>query len=401
MTISIAESNDFEQAIADWLSANCPASMRLPMPSEEAVWGGRKETFPIDGSRHWLERMADKGLLAPTWPVAYGGAGFSREQEKILQRQMLKQGCRPALMSLGIHMMGPTIMEFGSEAQKREHLPKIARGEVRWCQGYSEPGAGSDLASLKCRAEKDGDHYIVNGQKVWTSFADQSDFIFCLVRTDFTAAKHEGISVLLIDLDSPGVSVRPIELISGSSHFSEVFFDNVPVPVANLLGEENQGWPIAKRMLQHERNMMGQRDMGDTYNPDLADVARRYLGEQNGRVGDAVLRDQIAANRMQMHAVEVTSARVLQEFKAGVIGAGSSVLKTAMTLAYQEKFELLLTLMGHKALGWYAEGNEAAFTDEEMRSAKEWAFSKIQTIGGGTTEIQLNIIAKRILNLPD
>jgi alkylation response protein AidB-like acyl-CoA dehydrogenase len=243
-----------------------------------------------------------------------------------------------------------------------------------------------------------GDEYIVNGQKVWTSFADKSDFLFCLVRTDFSATKHNGISVLLIDMESAGVTARPIELISGTSHFCEVFLDNVKVPKENLLGELNKGWTIAKRMLQHERNMMGKSDLGDPFRPDLAELAIQYIGVKDGRIGNGELRAQIVANKIQHHVIEATSARVLAEMKAGSMGAASSIMKYALTIAAQEKFELMLNVLGNKALGWQ---DEESFAEDELRTAKEWAFSKVQTIGGGTSEVQLNIIAKHILGLPD
>ncbi|HEY9033434.1 MAG TPA: acyl-CoA dehydrogenase family protein [Pseudomonadales bacterium] len=395
--------SDETQFIAEtrqWLEQHCPPSLRgVTLPSELRIWGGRQETFPDADARRWFEAMRDKGWLAPAWPRAYGGGGLSAAEARALQRLMQQLGCPPPMMSLGIHMMGPTIMEFGNEEQKARLLPPIARGEIRWCQGYSEPGAGSDLASLQCRAVADGDDFIVSGQKVWTSFANKSDFLFCLVRTDVNAPKHQGISVLLIDMASPGVSSRPIELIGGSSHFCEVFLDQVRVPGANLLGELNHGWAIAKRMLQHERNMMGQGDLGEPFDPDMVAWARHYLGsEGDGRLANAVLRDRLVANRMQLHAVQATSDRVVAEMKAGGNGAASSVLKCAATLALQDKFELLLAIMGNRALGWQAGDG---FTEEEIRATREWAFSKVQTIGGGTTEIQYNIIAKQILGLPD
>lgn len=389
---------EFRESVRQWLEANCPPQVRCAAPSEEYVWGGRKEKFSNPYARQWFEAMRDKGWLAPTWPVEYGGAGLNEQEAKIITREMHAIGARPPIMSLGIHMMGPTIMEFGTEAQKREHLPGIARGEIRWCQGYSEPGAGSDLASLKCKAERVGDEYIVTGQKVWTSFADKSDFLFCLVRTDFNASKHNGISVLLIDMQSPGVTARPIELISGTSHFCEVFLDNVRVPKGNLLGEENKGWSIAKRMLQHERNMMGSSDHGDPFRPEPQDLALQHIGLHHGKLADGELRAKIVMNRMQMHALDATGARILEEMKAGEMGAASSVMKYGLSLANQEKWELLLSVMGNRALGWQ---DLEHFTDDEIRTAKDWAFSKVQTIGGGTSEIQLNIIAKHILGLPD
>lgn len=394
----MSELVDFQKTIRTWLEQNCPAEMRTPMLMEEAVWGGRKEKFIAPKSREWMQVVAAKGWLAPTWPEKFGGAGLTPEEAKLIQKEMQALGCRPPLISLGIHMMGPTIMEFGTEEQKREFLPKIAQGEIRWCQGYSEPRAGSDLASLQCKAELQDDEYVVNGQKVWTSFADKSDFIFCLVRTDFKATKHNGISVLLIDMDTPGVTTRPIELISGSSHFCEVFFDDVRVHKKNLLGELNKGWTIAKKMLLHERNMMGQNNIGEPYNPNLGELAQRYLMVGNNRIADAELRCKIANNEMQMHIVDLTASRVMAEIKAGEGGMATSILKYVMTLVYQEKFELVLSILGNKALGWY---DEQSFSAEELRASKEWAFSKIQTIGGGTSEIQLNIIAKHILGMPD
>lgn len=391
-------SPEFRASVRIWLEENCPAEMRTPMPMEEAVWGGRKEAFIAPKSRRWLQAVAARGWLAPAWPEKYGGAGLGADEAKCIEEEMQSMGCRPPLMSLGIHMMGPTIMEFGSEEQKLEHLPKIARGQIRWCQGYSEPGAGSDLASLQCRAVPDGDEYVVNGQKVWTSFADKSDFIFCLVRTDFSARKHHGISVLLIDMAFPGVSTRPIELISGSSHFCEVFFDEVRVNKKNLLGELNKGWPIAKRMLEYERNMMGGGTLSKQYNPDLVDLAKRYIGVSNGKLADGELRPAIANNDMRMHLVNVTASRVMAEVKAGEGGGAAAILKYAMSLACQDKFELLIAIMGHKGLGW---DTGQGFSPEEVAASRDWAFSKIQTIGGGTSEIQLNIIAKYLLGLPE
>ena len=387
----------FRDEVGAWLLANCPAAMRTPAGPGHTVWGGRKGTFPDRDARVWFERMVEKGWIAPAWPVEYGGAGLSPAQARIVAQEMQRLGCRPPLMSLGLHMMGPTIMEFGTEAQRREHLPKIARGEIRWCQGYSEPGAGSDLASLQCKAVDAGDHFVVTGQKVWTSYADKSDYIFCLVRTDPAAPKHDGISVLLIDMDWPGVSARPIRLISGESEFCETFFDNVRVPKANLLGELNRGWTVAKRMLQYERAMMSDMESGG-YDPDVFALARAYVGlDGDGKLRDRALRDQITANAMDRAAIALTGERIRAEARAGGPSPASSVLKWKMSDALQRRFELLLATLGSAALGW--EG--AGFSDEELRIAHDWAFSKIHSIGGGTTEVQLNIIAKRVLDLPE
>ncbi|HAV37802.1 MAG TPA: acyl-CoA dehydrogenase, partial [Massilia sp.] len=244
----------FRQEARAWLEENCPPEMRVPATGDlDVTWGGRKMQFRSEAQRLWLERMAAKGWTVPEWPVEYGGGGLSREQAKVLRQEMEALGCRAPLHSFGIWMLGPALLKYGTEEQKREHLPPIARGEIRWCQGYSEPNAGSDLASLQTRADDHGDHFIVNGQKVWTSYADKADWIFCLVRTDFTASKHNGISFVLFDMDSPGVSTRPITLISGKSPFCETFFDNVRVEKRNLVGELHGGWTIAKYLLTHER----------------------------------------------------------------------------------------------------------------------------------------------------
>jgi len=393
-------SQALERVFADFVDQHCPQSMLSPMPQSETVWGGRKQSVMSADQQRWLNVMVEQGYTAPTWPVHFGGAGLSVSDAKVLQRVLEQKGARPPLVSLGVHMMGPTIMEFGNEAQQQEHLPPIARGEIRWCQGYSEPGAGSDLASLSCKAEDKGDYYLVNGQKVWTSFADQSDYLFCLVRTDFSAPKHEGISVLLIDMELEGVTTRPIELISGSSHFCEVFLDNVKVPKRQLLGELNKGWSIAKRMLQHERNMMGGRELGDRFAPDIFAIAEQSFGAELKNTAP-VLRDAIVQNAMQTKAVELTGQRVMEEFKAGQVPQASSCLKYAMSEAYMQKFELYLEAFGFSGLSWLDERNETIYSQEQMLCAKEWAFSKIQAIGGGTSEIQLNIIAKRNLGLPD
>lgn len=387
----------FRAEVAAWLEANCPPSMRVPAAShEETVWGGRKAVFPSEDARLWMQRAADKRWIAPAWPVQYGGAGLTAAQARIIKQEMKRLHCRVPLMSLGLYMMGPTIMEFGTEEQRLEHLPKIARGEIRWCQGYSEPGAGSDLASLQCKAIDAGDHFVVTGQKVWTSYSDKSDFLFCLVRTDPTAPKHEGISVLLIDMALPGVSARPIELISGASHFCETFLENVRVPKRCLLGELNKGWTIAKRMLQYERSMMSEIDSGG-YDPDVIALARRYLGiDGSGRLLEPVLRDQLVVNEMERAAIALTGERIRAEARAGGPSPASSVLKWKMSEQLKQRYELLVTMLGARGIGWEGEG----FSEEELHIAREWAFAKIHAIGGGTTEIQLNIIARHVLDLP-
>ena len=386
-----------------WLEDNCPPSMRTPMATDEIVWGGRNATFRNPESRLWLKRMAQRGWTCPTWPAEYGGGGLSKEQSLVLAEELRRINARPALSSFGISMLGPVLLEYGTHAQKAEHIPKIVRGEIRWCQGYSEPGAGSDLAALGTRAELDGDHYIINGSKVWTSYADQSDWIFCLVRTDSGVSKHEGISFILFDMASPGVTTKPIRLISGASPFCETFFDNVRVPAANLVGRLNDGWTIAKRLLQHERTMIssfglagGNIDRGANA-LTLEGAAKFYRGD-TGAISDPVLRDEIARFKMDSEAFALTSRRSQEEMKANQgPNATSSMLKYYGCELNKRRYELMLWAMGSQSLGWEGEG----FSLDELAITREWLRSKANSIEGGTAEVQLNVIAKRVLGLPD
>jgi alkylation response protein AidB-like acyl-CoA dehydrogenase len=392
---------EFRLEVRAWLEANCPASMRTPPREEEMVWGGAREQFVNQDAKAWFERMRMKAWICPVWPCKYGGAGLSHDENRILQGELRAINARLPLMSFGISMLGPALLEFASEAQKLEHLPKIARGEVRWCQGYSEPGAGSDLASVKTMAEEKSNHFLVNGSKIWTSHANLSDWIFCLVRSNRDVPKHQGISFLLIDLSSPGVTMSPIELISGASVFCQTFFDNVKVPKINLIGELNRGWPIAKRLLHYERNMVsaigGSTELGGK-GRQLNEVAKRYVGEHEGRVADEVIRDRVAEHNMNDKSFQLTLLRASQEARAGVTNPHlASMFKLYGTEQNQRKYELMLDCMGVRALGW--EGPE--FDEKELRTARQWLRSKANTIEGGTSEIQLNIIAKHILGLPD
>lgn len=393
----------FRAGTRAWLEENCPPSMRTPMQTDEIVWGGRNATFKNPQSKLWLERMASRGWTCPTWPAEYGGGGLGAEENAVLAEELQRIGARPALSSFGISMLGPVLLEYGSHEQKLEHLPKIVRGEIRWCQGYSEPGAGSDLAGLNTKAVLDGDHYVVNGAKVWTSYANLSDWIFCLVRTDSDVAKHVGISFLLFDMQSSGVTTRPIQLISGSSPFCETFFDNVRVPAGNLVGRLNDGWTIAKRLLQHERTMIasfglagGNIDRGANV-MNLENAARHYRGD-SGKISNPVLRDQIAQYKIDAEAFALTSQRCAEESRSRKgPNASSSMLKYYGCELNKRRYELMLTAMGSQALGWAGDG----FTADEIAITREWLRSKANSIEGGTAEIQLNIIAKRVLGLPD
>lgn len=391
----------FRQEVRDWLDANCPESMRTTGSEEETVWGGRNAEYPSEDAKQWLEAMGGKGWTCPTWPKEYGGGGLSHEENMILQSELARINARPALVSFGISMLGPVLLEYGNEEQKLEHLPKIVRGEIRWCQGYSEPGSGSDLASLQTRAMVDGDDYVINGQKVWTSYANYADWIFCLVRTNPDSPKHEGISFVLFDMTSPGVSTKPIKLISGASPFCETFFDDVRVPRANLVGKENEGWTIAKKLLQHERNMVaGMGTRGKTKNPanSMENQAKNYAGEIDGKIADASLRKDIAQHQMDGRAFALTLRRSADEAKTtSAPSPASSMFKYYGTEQNKKRFEILLGIMGSQSLGWEGDG----FADRELNTTREWLRSKANSIEGGTSEVQLNIIAKRVLGLPD
>lgn len=385
----------FRQETRAWLEENCPKSMRQPIKSEQDLfWGGQNPVYTHPDQKIWFERMYEKGWIVPYWPRKYGGGGLNKAENKILLEEMTRLNCRKPLSSFGIWMLGPALLKFASEEQKLAHLPKIVKGEIRWCQGYSEPNAGSDLASLQTKAEDKGDYFLVNGQKVWTSYADKADWIFCLVRTNSDGSKHDGISFLLIDMASTGVSTRPIKLISGKSPFCETFFDNVKVPKANVVGELNQGWSIAKYLLTHEREMIGGIGNTDTPKP-IHEIALDAVGLKNGQLADTVLRTEVAKHLIDVTAYELTIQRSTAEAKAGQHpGAKSSFFKYYGTELNQQRLELILSLNGHHGLAW--EGEEY----ENGQLARYFCRTKGNSIEGGTSEIQLNIISKRILGLP-
>jgi alkylation response protein AidB-like acyl-CoA dehydrogenase len=383
-----------------WLEANCPPEMREPVRDEDDVyWGGRNATFKNDAQKAWFEVCRDKGYTVPAWPKDYGGAGLSPAEAKVLREEMTRIGARPPLSSFGIWMLGPALLHFGTEGQKQRFLNEIARGEIRWCQGYSEPNAGSDLANLQTFAEDKGDHYLVNGQKTWTSGGQWADKCFAIVRTD-KSDKHKGISFMLIDMDTPGVEVRPITMISGTSPFCETFFTDVKVPKENLVGEEGQGWTIGKRLLQHERtNISGGGSLARLMGQSLGDIAKKYQPTgADGELADAVLRDKIADFEIRWNSFLLTARRAMEESKAaGGVSEISSVLKKLGTKLSQERSELLIEIRGLQGLGWEGDG----FSDGELGAVRAWLFGKATTIYGGSTEIQNNIIAKRVLGMLD
>ena len=392
-----ADLDAFREETRDWLTENAPPSMRTPAAvTEELCWGGRKTKYPADVAR-WLDVMAERGWTAPTWPREYGGGGLSKEEAKVLAEEMEALSLRPPLIGFGLWMIGPLLLQEGSDALRREHLPPIVRGQIRWCQGYSEPGAGSDLASLQTRAVADGDDLIVNGQKIWTSFGDKSDWMFMLVRTDPAARKQDGITFLLVDMTTAGVSTRPIRLISGASPFCETFFTDVRVPGRNVVGERNRGWGIARALLGHERSAIADLFKERDDAARLVRAAKRGLGEDDGKIADAVVRDRIAQLEIDQACFDGVLARGKAAAKAGdKPGHESSILKYYATELNERRRDLAVSIAGPSALGWEGPG----FDEGDLKVARDWLRSRGNTIEGGTSEIQLNIIAKRVLGLP-
>jgi len=381
----------FRAEAREWLEANFPKSLAhkatAMIPGDEAL--------SADG-KLWKQRMADKGWGAPTWPTEYGGGGLSGAQARVLQQEMARVGAENPVAGMGTSMFGPTLLEYGTEEQKRRHIPPIVRGELRWCQGYSEPGAGSDLASLQTKCEDAGDHWKINGQKIWTSGAQYADWCFCLVRTD-TSKKHEGISFVLINMRQPGVETRPIKLIAGNSPFCETFFTDARAEKDDMVGPLNGGWTVGKRLLQHERSGQGGGRMMAGAN--VVDLAKTYVGlDEKGRIADSDLRTRIARHMMDARAHGLTLQRAAEEAKGNINpSATTSVMKNSGTWIGQEKAELTLEIMGAQGLGW--EGDE--FSRQERDAVRTWLSGKATTIFGGSQEIQSNIVSKRILGLPD
>jgi alkylation response protein AidB-like acyl-CoA dehydrogenase len=383
--------DDFRLETRDWLATHCLEGARGP---GQIPWGSSKITLERD-SALWLECMAERGWTVPTWPKEYGGAGLDKDLYPILIEELKRIGARTPLTGRGVNYIGPTILELGSEAQKKRWLPGIARGEGGWAMGYSEPGAGSDLASLACRGELIGDQYQINGRKVWTSDAMHCDYIFVLIRTDTNAPRHEGISLILVDMDQPGVDVSPIRLISGESPFCETVFNDI-------IGGVNNGWSVGKRLLQYERsthagiNTSGSQGGRSVASP-LPGLVKRYHADASGRIGEPALRRRVIDHQLAFKAQQLTQQRVIQETKASAPGFASSAVKLSNALITQNGDEILVAAMGVQGAGWSGE----AFTEDEIAATRDWLKQKSLTIAGGTKEVQMNIIAKRVLGLPD
>jgi alkylation response protein AidB-like acyl-CoA dehydrogenase len=384
-----------------WLEENFPPSLKGNLAAQMAkMTGGATEGAD---AKLWRERMGDKGWGTPTWPKPYGG-GLSRGEARVLQEEMAKIGARNPIGGMGVSMFGPTLLEYGTEEQKKKHMPGIVRGDVWWCQGYSEPGAGSDLASLQTRAEDKGDHYLVNGSKIWTSGAQYADWCYCLVRTDPKAKKHEGISFLMIDMHSPGVEVRPILLINGTSPFCETFFTDVKAPKENQWGPLNGGWTVGKRLLQFERDSistgLGAGNIGAPGAPmAVEEYAKKYVGlDDTGRLTDADYRRRLIDHKMENRAFQLTVRRAGEEAKSNQgPSAASSIMKYAGAKIAQERTELIIEALGFNGLGWDGEG----FEKDELASVRSWLRAKANSIEGGSSEINLNVVSKRVLGLPD
>ena len=390
--------NDFAKETRDWLEKNCPPGARGP---GQISWGSSKIKLDSD-TRLWLENMSERGWTVPTWPKKYGGADLNREEYATLIDELKRIDARPPLTGRGVNYIGPTLLELGTDEQKERWLPGISRGEGGWAMGYSEPGAGSDLASLSTRAVLEGDHYVINGRKIWTSDAVEADFIFALVRTDPKKPKHQGISLILIDMDQIGVQVRPIQLLSGASPFNETLFDDAIARADDVVGNVNDGWTVGKRLLQFERsthagiNTSGSQG-GRTSSSNMPQQIKKYLDQVKLRVADLAIRDRLIRYEQSCAAQKLTQMRTIEETKSRAPGFTSSAVKLTGALNTQEGHELLLQAMGFQGIGW--EGN--TFSHKEIEQTREWLRQKSLTIAGGTKEVQLNIIAKRVLGLPD
>lgn len=395
----MADLETFREETRDWLADNCPPGARGP---GEIPWGSTKSPIKDADTALWLERMGEKGWTVPTWPSEYGGGGLTKEEAGVLVSEMRAINARAPLGGRGISYIGPTLLEMGTEDQKQRFLPGIARGEGYWCQGYSEPGAGSDLASLSMRAVDEGDHFLINGQKIWTSGAMIGDWIFALTRTNPDVPKHEGITFLIMTMNQPGIRVRPIKLISGVSPFCEVFFEDAIAEKRDMVGDINNGWTVGKRLLQHERSthggLTGNMQGATAKVTTLADTGRQYLADEGGHIVDQDRRHKIATMEMNAAAFRLSQQRATEEARElNAPGAVTSIFKYYTGILTKERAELARDLMGTSGLGWEGEG----FTSAEIGAARNWLTQRSSTIHGGTREVQLNIIAKRVLGLPD
>lgn len=389
----MATLEEFRVETRSWLEQYCPEGARGPGQISN---GGEKIPIRDPDVRLWLDRCAEKGLTVPLWPVEYGGSGLSTSEYVVLLEEMRRIKARSPLGGMGVGLIGPTLIEHGTEEQKQRHLSRIARGQVRWCQGYSEPNAGSDLASLQTRAVDDGDQFIINGQKIWTSGANDADWMFCLTRTDPNAPKHDGISMILLDMNQPGVTTRPIQLISGSSPFCETFFDNAVARKDDLIGQRNRGWTVAKRLLQHERSSITILAGGAATKAPEINPLQRLMEQYDSK--DSILRDRVLRFEMRQLAYRLTQKRTVAESDDGQTpGPQTSIFELCGANLEKEEAEVKVEILGMRGLGWEGEG----FEPRETEMQRAWLSSKRRSIARGSNEVQMNIIAKRVLGLPD
>ncbi len=391
-----AQEQSFRTEVRAFIDAQLPADIR-----DKVLNGNRmgKEDF-----MRWHRILHKQGWVAPHWPVEFGGAGWNAVQQHIFSEECADAGA-PALMPFGLVMVAPVIMAFGSKAQQDYFLPRILAGDDWWCQGYSEPGSGSDLASLKTRAERVGDKYIVNGQKTWTTLGQFADWIFCLVRTSVDARKQEGISFLLIDMKTPGITVRPIIMLDGEHEVNEVWFDNVEVPVENRVGEENKGWTYAKFLLGHERTGIAEVGRSKRKLKRLKDIASQERADDGGRLIDDIrFRDRIAQVEIELMALEITNLRVIAaDMEHKTPGPEASLLKIRGSEIQQTLSELMMLALGAYALPHQHAALDAGYSGDIVGPDYGVALSgnyfnmRKTTIYGGSNEIQKNIISKMIL----
>ena len=383
----MSDLEDFRKDVQRFLDEHLPEDMRV----------GNRHDLPEENLQKWYSALAGKGWLTPEWPVEYGGGGLGPAQCKIL-RSELRAAWAPTEAGVGITLLGPALLDFGTEKQKQEHLPHIANASRLWCQGFSEPGAGSDLAGLRLSAQLVGDEYIVNGSKIWTSGADKADWIFCLVRTDTYAPKHQGISMLLIDMNQPGIEVSPIELIDGTAHFCQVFFDNAKSRSDQIVGPLNGGWNVAKRILQYERGTERNDEIAGELDKTVVQLVMEEQGLEDGKLSDSVLRERLAAHEIDERALDLTMGRAVQEMKAEQQARNiASIGKMRWAKMKKEGTDIAMDALGSAGLGWEGEG----FSQSQLDFTREWLFTRAHSIWGGTDEIQKNLIAKRVLNIPE
>ena len=391
------EEQDFRAQVRDWIAASLPAEIATRVRNDAPL---SKEDI-----LHWQLKLHEKGWLTYSWPVEFGGPGWGPVKQFIFEDEMAR-ACCPRILPFGLKMLGPVLMKFGSKEQQDYYLPRMCDGTHWWCQGYSEPGAGSDLASLKTTAQRDGDHYIVNGQKTWTTLGQHADWIFCLVRTSSEGKPQEGISFLLIDMKSPGIEVRPIRTIDGGHEVNEVFFTDVKVPAGNLVGEENKGWTYAKYLLTHERtNIAG---VGKSYQElnRLKELAARQKRNGKPLAEDPLFAARMARVEIELMNMETTNLRVLSQAEiGGAPGPESSMLKILGTEIEQEITDLTRRALGRSAAALTPEVDDPGYngphvTPEGFQHAAEVYFNhRKTTIYGGSNEIQKNIITKMMTGL--